>query len=377
MPMRAGRLFQPTGAQAQGHVLAVLQQCGQAFRPQAPHFGADKEQIAALRPRCRPVAPLHRAVASSRLQPLQLRPGVLQGGPAGLRQGPISTDTHPAAFRQTPPRPVEEVQLGGFGPGIQMFPHQRRRQRPAAGLAGIGLLFVVDAGGAGVGPPVIEHPGDMPDFFAPLRDPERQVIVLGAVTVRIQAAHLLKKPPPQHKEVHEVIVRAQKLPVERALEERIQGPALQIDQALVAVERIRLFRVDHARHLIQGIGRQLVVMIQKGQPLALRQFGRPVGGCGNTAVLRHGRHPDARIQPGIPGQQRRDMGLGAAVVHQTELPVGPGLHQHRMHAAPELVFAGIVHRGQNTDAGPLPPGQRRHLGAGIAALVQPLPQIVQ
>ena len=144
-------------------------------------------------------------------------------------------------------------------------------------------------------PPVVERLGDVADPVGALGEAEQQLEVLDRVEVRVEATHLGEQLPAGHEQVADVH-RAQRVdgrPV--GLVERIDPGAVRGDLVLVGVGDVELALRELHRDPQQGIGRELVVVVQEGDELAAAELEPLVGGRRDARVLAQQACGDPRI----------------------------------------------------------------------------------
>ena len=100
---------------------------------------------------------------------------------------------------------------------------------------------------------------------------------------------------------------------------------------------------------LQALGLVLVVGIQKGDAGPPDMVQADIPGLADAAVALLVEHPDAVILPGQLIAEGRGA-VGAAVIHQQQLPVGKGLPPHALHAVSEK-FLRLIDRHNDGNAG--------------------------
>ena len=224
----------------------------------------------------------------------------------------------------------------------------RARQMPRNGAFGrrshIGLRPCAAGGGALVHTPVIQHLGNM-HRHGPLAQLQEQVVVLAAVTGRVQPSHSVEQSLLEHGKMADVIAAVEVIRRKIRFEVACRGPAhVRSEQRLVAVQKRRARLVSGLHHLVYRMRRQHVVVVGKGQVLPGGQRGGSVG-VGRDAFVFHLRIYDTRV-PGLIGAHRlRHITVGrVAGVGQAELPIRAGLAQHAVQQLAQVFLRRIVQR---------------------------------
>ena len=100
---------------------------------------------------------------------------------------------------------------------------------------------------------------------------------------------------------------------------------------------------------LQALGLVLIVGVQKGDIGPPDMVKAHIPGLADAAVALLVEHPDAVILPGQLIAESRGA-VGAAVIHQQQLPVGKGLPPYALHAVSEK-FLRLIDRHNDGNAG--------------------------
>lgn len=164
-----------------------------------------------------------------------------------------------------------------------------------------------------------------------LGGPQDQVVVLGAVEARPQAADALDQLTAINREVADVIVTGEGVRRPVGFEMRFQAQPLGVGGVLVGIEHVRFgVGVDGAGDLEQGERGQGVVVVQERHEVSGRQGERRRGIAGNPLVLPKDHDLDARLGAGRFFEDTPDSRRPAGAVRDAKLPVAVGLPANRL-----------------------------------------------
>ncbi len=142
----------------------------------------------------------------------------------------------------------------------------------------------------------------------------------------------------------------EKLRVPIRFEVGIGAAALPVELVLVAVEQMTIgVFLQSERRKIKRARRQLVVVIEQRDELALGEREGVVRSGRDVTVLRASHHFDPRILAREFLQERPDVFLRRGVVGDAKFPVRIELRLDRADGAPEPFQVGIVNRQEDGD----------------------------
>jgi len=217
-------------------------------------------------------------------------------------------------------------------------------QSQAGGVEAVGLDGDVAGYGAAMDAPIVEDLWDVDDFFGLFGQAEDVVVILAAVTGRVEAADLLGQDAGKHGQMADVVIAA----------EIVQGKIrLEMDQAdlgdvagkihFIAVDQVSPLADDGLVDCGQGLGCEQIVVVQQGDKVAAGHGEGGIGIAGNTQVLGQALVGDPVVLGGQSGDLRLDTVLITAV-GEAELPMGVCLGLDRGDHRGQMVRLGIVER---------------------------------
>ena len=124
---------------------------------------------------------------------------------------------------------------------------------------------------------------------------------------------------------------------------------LHCDVAIMNGGGIRPDPLPQVPQRLQALGLVLIVGVQKGDIGPPDMVKAHIPGLADAAVALLVEHPDAVILPGQLIAESRGA-VGAAVIHQQQLPVGKGLPPYALHAVSEK-FLRLIDRHNDGNAG--------------------------
>ncbi len=186
---------------------------------------------------------------------------------------------------------------------------------------------------------------------------QKKVVILRAVTGRVQRARRLQQRAAEHGKMADIIVYAQGI-------RRVIGLQMRYTRVLrgdpkdrfIGIHKIGVLITDGPHHLMQRSGVKQIIMIQEADIIARNHFQAGVGIGGDAPVFRQPAVTDAGILRGkSPANRFRLSVLPIAAVGQAELPVRVGLLPHRLDHLPQKLRRRVVQRRCNADLDP--PGE--------------------
>ena len=182
-------------------------------------------------------------------------------------------------------------------------------------------------------------------------------MILTAVAFRAFAAQLLPQRFLEHRQMADVVAAQQVIRGVIRLEVRHHGAADALgEQCLVAVQKtVRLAALpqlqDGLAHGVQGMGCQNVVVVSQRQILPCRQLRGGVG-VGRNALIFDLFVYDLLILLLIFLYDPLHIPVGSVrSIGKAELSVGRGLPHKGIQKLPQVLFRGIIQRGQHRDGG--------------------------
>ena len=143
---------------------------------------------------------------------------------------------------------------------------------------------------------MIQHLRDVVDPRRALHQPQQQVVVLRALVAGPEPADLVQQRAPHHHQVARVHAGQEVLGRPVGLEVRLAARARQVQLVFVRVDDVGVgMCVEVPDDLEQRVRRQLVVVIEQRDELAVRQLQRGVRGGRDAAVRRGVANADPRI----------------------------------------------------------------------------------
>ena len=206
-------------------------------------------------------------------------------------------------------------------------------------------------------PPVVEHLRHMGGTAGLFQQPQEQVVILTAVAFRAFAAQLLPQCFLEHRQMADVVAAQQVIRGVVRLEVRHHGAADALgEQCLVAVQKAVRFAAlpqlqDGLAHGVQGMGCQNVIVVSQRQILPCRQLRGGVG-VGRNALIFDLFVYDLLIFLLIFLYDPLHVPVGSVrSIGKAELSVGRGLPHKGIQKLPQVLFRGIIQRGQHRDGG--------------------------
>ena len=199
---------------------------------------------------------------------------------------------------------------------------------------------------------MIEDARHVLDAARLLGDAKHQLEVLHAVERGVEPAGALDDRSTHQEEMADVHDPAEELGRPIRLEERLAVPSAQVDLVLVCVDHIGVGpAVQQVDAREQGVGVELVVMVEERDELPGGRLERPVRRSGDALV----RLAEGDLDPGVAVERPKVLEGGAArrsVVGQAELPVGVPLGPHRVDAAAQPRGIRVVDGRDDRDERP-------------------------
>jgi len=132
------------------------------------------------------------------------------------------------------------------------------------------------------------------------------------------------------------------------LVEDAEAAAIVADQVLVGIEQVGAGVCYCLYDSEQAFGRQFIVVVEEAEIVAVGQGRGGIGGAGDAAIGLEKDDPDPLVSGRPLLEQRPDVRQGAAVIGETELPVGIALVEDGADAVVE-VMAATSYTGTTTE----------------------------
>ena len=205
-------------------------------------------------------------------------------------------------------------------------------------------------GRAAVAAPVVQHFGDVFHPLCLFRQAEDEVVVLRAVELAVQlAARSLVQLAAEHGEMRDVVAAAQRIGRVIGFEMILaQFFHRGIEHDLIGIDEVRARLVDRADHLVQRVGRELVVVVEQSEVVARGLAHTDVRVAGNALVGGHLAQYDAAVAEFLDRLGRLVM-LRVRPVHEHQLKVGITLVQDALDHILQERDRRIVQRNDHRD----------------------------
>ena len=197
---------------------------------------------------------------------------------------------------------------------------------------------------------MIQHLGNMLHALAAFGGTQQQIVVLGAVVARAEAANTLDQLASQHAEMAQVVDRKKVVGIEIGFEMRIDMAAIDIELVFIRIHDIRVAREDGLRDFEQCIAGQRVVVVEQADIVAAGKTQGRVGRTGDAGIGRQTHDLDALIELAKFIQCCPGFGQGRGVVGNAQFPMRIELLTHRIHRRQQPAPLDVVYRHQDRDA---------------------------
>ena len=164
-----------------------------------------------------------------------------------------------------------------------------------SGLKSVQLALRVAGRGILMTAPVIQYLWYMDDLFCLFGAPEDKIIVLSAVKLLAETAHLIQNTLLHHKQMADIINAGKEIRVKIRLKMRIkQRLSIHIQLILIGIEDVAVpMLVECLHHLVKSVLRQRIIMVSQEHKITGSHFQSRVCVAGNAPVAsqNHIAHP--------------------------------------------------------------------------------------
>ena len=184
--------------------------------------------------------------------------------------------------------------------------------------------------------------------------PQCEVVVLGAVEFRAEAADRRHDVAAVNAQVGDHVLRQQQLGIEVALEVWLVSPACLIESVVIGIENGGIGpAVDRIRHPVERIDGQHVVLAEAGHEVAVGHLQGGIGRGRDVAEFRSEAKGNPPVRGGVSLEQFPHPRRGGCVVGDTELPVWVDLATDRLDGGIEDFIWRVADGHHQRDQGSL------------------------